>query len=70
MNTAIKYFRVEGDKRYFIHGKNSVENASDAAKICTSFVLDVDEECITDLDRCCYDCLYRRWTRDSFMCVK
>lgn len=38
---------------------------------CEDFEADNDtEECYTDSENACYNCLYRRWTADGFICVK
>lgn len=54
----------------FIFGRNSFEMAQKA--VCKEFVLDTDEEeCITSLDKdSCYNCIYRKWTQQSFVCIQ
>lgn len=38
---------------------------------CPNFVSDNDyEECYNDLDKNCFNCLYRRWSAKGFTCVK
>ncbi|OCL84266.1 hypothetical protein [Arcobacter porcinus] len=57
-------------KNIFLFGKKDFNKAIEA--ICKEFKQDVDEEeCVTSLDiNSCYNCLYRRWTKDSFICTK
>lgn len=38
---------------------------------CEKFEADNDaEECYEETENACYNCLYRRWTADGFICVK
>lgn len=38
---------------------------------CPEFETDNDyEECYNEVERNCYNCLYRRWSADGFACVK
>lgn len=60
------------DKRgrfIFIGGKNVWEKAAKVAKKCDQFRLDVEEERVADQETSCYNCRYRRWTADSFICL-
>lgn len=54
----------------FQFGKHGYAEAIDAA--CEFFVLDKDEdELVTSTEQnSCYNCLFRRWTRESFICMK
>ncbi|MDD5051349.1 MAG: molybdopterin biosynthesis protein MoeB [Sulfuricurvum sp.] len=54
----------------FQFGKNAYAEAINAA--CDFFVLDKDEdELVTSTEQnSCYNCLFRRWTRESFTCMK
>jgi len=54
--------------RLFRHGRENFNAAAQAAGSCTSFRADVEEEWVTDESRSCYNCRYRRWTADSFVC--
>lgn len=56
----------------FKYGKEAYAKAIEQAISCGIFVLDKDEdECVTSIEtNSCYNCLYRRWTKDSFMCMK
>lgn len=55
--------------KQFLHGKTSPELAVIAASDCGRFVRDDEEECISE-DCSCYNCRYRRWTKDSFECMR
>ena len=56
----------------FLHGKTAYEKAQNGASLCEYFHLDPDEdECITSTHiSSCYNCLFRRWTHQSFICMK
>lgn len=56
----------------FIHGKTAYEETKNIAQQCTLFLLDKDEdECVTSTHiPTCYNCLYRRWTHQSFVCTQ
>ena len=56
----------------FKYGKFEYEKAIQAAQICSFFTLDKDEdEFVTATEiSSCYNCLFRRWTQDSFTCMK
>ena len=55
-------------EREFTGGRESWDAAADAAADCGTFRTDVDEEIVTDDERSCYDCRYRRWTATSIIC--
>jgi len=57
-------------KRSFKYGKQNFRFAAETALECMAFTGDDDDERITDDNRSCYDCRYRRWTVDSFQCMK
>jgi len=66
-------FKYDSDGNYiFIYGKTAYEHAKDFASKCSDFVLDKDEdECVTSTQLpSCYNCLFRRWTNQSFICMK
>jgi len=42
----------------------------DRAVFCLEFVLDDEDELVSDEERTCLNCRYRRWTVDSFECMK
>lgn len=38
---------------------------------CNDFELDNDlEECLSDTENACYNCLFRRWTAEGYICTK
>ncbi|MCX6062295.1 MAG: molybdopterin biosynthesis protein MoeB [Campylobacterales bacterium] len=63
-------FTQENEILLFQYGKDNYQKAIDAA--CETFELDKDEdELVTaTTQNSCYNCLFRRWTRESFMCMK
>jgi len=64
----MQYFNRSGE---FNFGKSDFLKGAIAAKDCQFFEHDNDEEEeISDTERSCYNCLFRRWTADSFQCVK
>lgn len=56
----------------FKYGKFDYEKAIQSAEKCKIFVLDNDEdELVTSIDKpSCYNCLFRRWTYESFTCMQ
>ena len=58
------------DKGKFLYGKYDAQKALDAAKNCTVFTEDCEEECVGDDAISCFNCRYRRWTQESFTCMK
>jgi hypothetical protein len=64
----MRYFSGSGE---FIFGKRDFEKSAAAARDCSLFEHDNDEdEEIADEERSCFNCLYRRWTVESFQCTK
>lgn len=62
---------IEG-KAIFKYGKENYAKAVEQALTCKDFVLDKDEdELVTSTkENSCYNCLFRRWTKESFICLK
>jgi len=56
----------------FKYGKRGYNKAIEAAALCKKFELDRDEdELVTSSKKnSCYNCLFRRWCSDSFICMK
>lgn len=54
----------------FAYGKEEWRKAVENASSCNEFILDDEDELIADVDRSCYNCRFRRWTEDSFVCMK
>lgn len=63
-------FRTENGKAAFTGGKTAFAEAALIAVACPSFAEDCEEECDAEEDRSCYNCRYRRWTKESFICMK
>lgn len=60
---------------YAACSKNDLMNGSRKRNVwnssCPYFSLDNDiEECLSEGERACFNCLYRRWTADGFQCVR
>ncbi|WP_172197278.1 molybdopterin biosynthesis protein MoeB [Campylobacter sp. RM16188] len=60
------------ERGVFLKGKFDYESAKILAKECDKFLLDSDEdEIVCDTSKpSCYNCLFRRWNKDSFECLK
>ena len=60
-------FNEKGEFRF---GKFNYEKVREIAQNCAKFKLDSDEEETSCGDeRSCYDCAFRRWSKDSFICM-
>lgn len=55
--------------RRFLGGNDDWGGAAREAELCAGFREDVEEELVADESRSCYNCRYRRWTGDSFICI-
>lgn len=64
-------FKNVDGKKVFRYGKKAYEYAIEAASSCPFFTLDTDEdELVTSTKQpSCYNCLFRKWTQDSFVCM-
>jgi hypothetical protein len=60
----------EKGKKEFRAGLEAFSAAEEASLNCLDFRLDDEDELVTDQDWSCYNCRYRRWTTDSFVCLK
>ena len=58
------------DKGEFLYGKYDANRALTAAKSCAHFSEDSEDECVSDIPLSCFNCRYRRWTQESFVCMK
>jgi hypothetical protein len=56
-------------ERAFRHGQEAFSLAAAQARTCHKFCPDVEDEWVTDEERSCYNCLLRRWTVTSFLCM-
>lgn len=52
----------------FLGGKDADIKVAQIAQKCPSFTPDDEDEQVSDEPISCYNCLYRRWTKDSFEC--
>ncbi len=62
--------QTDSNRKHFKFGQDSYSLAVETAGQCSVFVNDDEDETVTDDNRSCYDCRYRRWTVDSFECMK
>ena len=60
----------EKGEKVFTLGKEAWQEAVAAASACLYFSLDDDDELVSEEERSCYNCRYRRWTPESFICLK
>ncbi len=67
----MKLFENKSGTSLFKYGKIDYIRAIIATRRCMQFKLDNDEdELVTSTEQdSCYNCLYRRWTADSFVCM-
>ena len=54
----------------FIANHNQSLLAAGWAGNCPNFSLDDDDECVAEETVSCLNCRYRKWTQDSFSCLK
>lgn len=57
-------------QRLFKLGRNADAAAAEAAVQCGQFNADDEDEWVADEELSCFNCRYRRWTADSFCCLK
>lgn len=62
--------RSPSGRNRFHYGREQYRYAAEAARQCPSFARDDEEEIVCDEEQSCYNCRYRRWTFDSFDCLK
>jgi len=60
----------EKNEKEFLGGKTAWDMAAEIAEACAAFSLDVEEELIAEEEVSCYNCRYRRWTAETFVCLK
>jgi hypothetical protein len=63
-------FIYEGSKKIFDYGINNYSASRDAASCCGSFKEDDEDEQVDSVLVSCYNCIYRRWKKDTFECMK
>jgi len=67
----VSFWKANDKKqKEFRLGHEAFDAAAEAAQSCQNFKIDDEDELVTDQDRSCYNCRYRRWTTDSFVCLK
>ncbi|HWP95759.1 MAG TPA: hypothetical protein VN426_02840 [Syntrophomonadaceae bacterium] len=59
---------IQGMK-LFIHGLEAWLEAAEEAERCHYFNADDEDERVTET-RSCYDCRYRKWLRESIVCLR
>jgi hypothetical protein len=64
------WFTNQRGEQEFIGGKNDWTGAASVAAACRDFHADVEEEIVADEPLSCYNCRYRRWSAESFTCMK
>ena len=57
-------------EKTFSGGKNAWALAAEAAGRCPDYSGDSENEQVADERLSCYNCRYRRWTADTFICLK
>lgn len=63
-------WNISDGKKVWRGGKSDWTLAAESAAACGAFSEDCEEECVAEEAVSCYNCRYRRWTRDSFICMK
>ena len=61
---------IQNGRQLWSGGKEDFVQAAEEAERCGSFRADCEEERVACEDVSCYNCRYRRWTRESFACMK
>ena len=61
---------IKDGKSIFTGGKDSYKAAVQTAESCSSFSEDCEDELFCSDAVSCYNCRYRRWTTESFECIK
>lgn len=70
MTNANYWIKNEQGQYQFQGGRQNWQLAADIAAECRYFVLDVEEELVADEEKSCYNCRFRRWTSNSFVCMQ
>lgn len=68
----IQMFVNDNGNYVFKYGKDAYQKASGMAEACDFFELDKDEDelIVSTQKASCYNCLFRRWSAQSFTCMK
>lgn len=67
---SFMFFQKNHTEWTFTYGKEAPQKAGEAADKCSFFQEDDEDEQVSDIFPSCYNCRYRRWTTDSFICKK
>lgn len=70
MDKLTGFFTGDGSRLCFRFGKDDYASAAACAAACGGFAWDDDEECVDDSSISCYNCRYRRWSQNSFSCMR
>lgn len=62
--------KQELGQREFEGGREDFARAANIACSCPEFAPDDEDEWAADQERSCYNCRARRWTPDSFICLR
>jgi hypothetical protein len=60
----------EKGKKVFMNGHEAFSAAAEASLDCHNFRIDDENELVSDHNRSCYNCRYRRWEANGFSCLK
>ena len=63
-------FIYENNKKMFKFGREDYEQSRIAARDCLNFREDDEDEQVDSTIISCYNCIYRRWSKDSFNCMR
>lgn len=63
-------WKIQKGNRIFLGGQEDYNQVITIARGCPNFVADYEEEWMDEEEVSCYNCRYRRWTAESFMCMK
>ncbi len=58
------------DNHIFKFGLDDFEKSRQSCQNCASFSPDDEVEWVDDVENSCYNCRYRRWTANSFICMQ
>ncbi len=63
------WYMTKNGEREFRGGREEWPEVARIAARCSLFDPDAEEEWVTDEERSCYNCRFRRWTAASFACM-
>lgn len=65
----MSFWEMKENRKVFLGGLYEYEKAALAASQCSFFKPDAEEEQTAEDEVSCYNCRYRRWTKDGFECM-